>query len=160
MVTPCRLASSSTTSRLETAPANLGGGDTAADLWIKKGTAGATALDATALDAEATAIADGQRSDQYITMVGIGGKNHRRQTGRANYKIRSLDEGGTARSEFTHLTQVHDPTYENRSMRALAALKAHVCRSELVLVEQCRHATHQRTVAGKRYCSAVSTRPA
>jgi hypothetical protein len=54
---------------LETAPANLGGGDTAADLWIKKGTAGATALDATALDAEATAIADGQRSDQYITMV-------------------------------------------------------------------------------------------
>jgi hypothetical protein len=45
-------------------------------------------------------------------------------------------------------------------MRALAALKAHVCRSELVLVEQCRHATHQRTVAGKRYCSAVSTRPA
>ena len=79
MVTPCRLASSSTTSRLETAPANLGGGDTAADLWIKKGTAGATALDATALDAEATAMADGQRSDQYITMVGIGGKNHRRR---------------------------------------------------------------------------------
>jgi hypothetical protein len=105
MVTPCRLASSSTTSRLETAPANLGGGDTAADLWIKKGTAGATALDATALDAEATAITDGQRSDQYIIMVGIGGKNHRRKNGRANYKIRSLDEGGTARltrSEFTH----------------------------------------------------------
>jgi len=138
MVTPCRLASSSTTSRLETAPANLGGGDTAADLWIKKGTAGATALDATALDAEATAMADGQRSDQYITMVGIGGKNHRRQTGRANYKIRSLDEGGTARSEFTHLTRYTTP-YEKRSMRALAALKAHVCRSELVLVEQCRH---------------------
>jgi len=69
MVTPCRLASSSTTSRLETAPANLGGGDTAADLWIKKGTAGATALDATALDAEATAMADGQRSDQYSTIV-------------------------------------------------------------------------------------------
>lgn len=93
MVTPCRLASSSTTSRLETAPANLGGGDTAADLWIKKGTAGATALDATALDAEATAIADGQRSDQYSTIVRILGKNHRRQTGRANYKIRTLDEG-------------------------------------------------------------------
>ena len=47
---------------METAPANLGGGDTAADLWIKKGTVGATALDATALDAEATAMADGQRS--------------------------------------------------------------------------------------------------
>jgi hypothetical protein len=42
---------------VETAPANLGGGDTAADRWIKKGTVGATAL-----DAEATAMADGQRS--------------------------------------------------------------------------------------------------
>ena len=68
MVLPCRLASSSNISRLETAPANLGGGDTAADLWIKKGTVGATALDATALDAEATAMADGQRSNQYCTI--------------------------------------------------------------------------------------------
>jgi hypothetical protein len=93
MVTPCRLASSSTTSRLETAPANLGGGDTAADLWIKKGTAGATALDATALDAEATAMADGQRSDQYITMVGIGGMNHRRRPDGLITKLEPLMKG-------------------------------------------------------------------
>ena len=141
MVTPCRLASSSTTSRLETAPANLGGGDTAADLWIKKGTAGATALDATALDAEATAMADGQRSDQYITMVGIGGKNHRRQSGRANDKKRTLDEGELPAQNSHTLPGSHGFTTPNetRSMRALAALKAHVCRSELVLVEQCRH---------------------